>query len=226
MEVSNKQEITEPQGAGARRSAHDKPDVGSSAILSAWRFVEDVAIQVDALRREVRRQVQAAVGIEKLGLRVGRPHSNYTDDKEEWVVRSVIDTFELYDRHKKGKPSPIIYVAFQISLAPSRAEADGSFYPNLAILVAGSTNDPDWIQWGCEDFELDNERMTGNELLDKNDILWKRVGERRWRAASADDLATAFVVSLVELKNEQDVTTRVIKPFVVEVESMLKRSLS
>lgn len=228
MEVSSKQAIAGSQRARTRSIAHSKGDSASTAILTAWRLVEDVATQVEALRREVTRQVQEATGLEKLGLRVGNPSDDFAENKEKWIVRSVIDTFELYDRHKKGKPIPRIYAAFQISLAPSRAEADQSFYPNLAILVAGSKQeDHEWGQWKPEEFELDNELMIDQKLRDEDDaLLWKRENERRWHAASADDPATAFVVPLVELKNEQDVKTKVIQPFVAEVASVLKRSSS
>lgn len=186
----------------------------SDSILHAFRFLEDVGSQIEALRKELKRQVQEPTLLNPLRLTVGKARDDGAIDESGWVWRSVMDSFELYARGTK----PLVYAGFQISLAPSRGEADANFFPNLAVLIAGLRTGSDWEQWECEEFELDSALLDGDNESEGDP--WKAAGENRWVPRN-NGPAVAFVVRLVELRDRNDVEKKVMRPFVDEIGKIL-----
>lgn len=189
----------------------------SQTILKAFRFLENVGEQIEAVRKTLEAQVLLCAGLDKLGVKVKAFRELGKDDSSTWLCRTTTDTFEIFRARKKGRPTPLIYGAFQISLAPSRTQADQEFFPHVAILLADAN---EAYQWECEEFQLDEEFLADHEQQD--DDPWERAGDRRWIAKSGDHWV-AFVVPLVDLKNENDVKVQVIEPFIREVSSLLQK---
>lgn len=189
---------------------------GGDAILKAFRFLEDVGNQINALRDTLKLQIQAwgECNNDRLGIRSFKEAGTY--DSSEWLWRSVLDTFEIF-RSGKGRRKPIIYAAFQISLAPSRPQADEKFFPHVAVLLAGLRPDSEWEQWVPDEFELDEEFLAHIE----GDDPWEKCTERRWVSKSGLP-AVAFVVPLVDLRNALDSADLVINPCIKEIEEIEK----
>jgi hypothetical protein len=199
--------------------AADKPE--SKAILRAFRFLEDVTEQVQALRKTLRAQVISGAGNKQLSFRIAdKFKEDYETSKEDgWLYGSHIDTFEIFKA--RGK-KPAIFAAFQISLAPHQKNADETFFPHVAILLAEAGGPGEWEQWECNEFQLDYEYMAEPDP-DTGDSWVKSDGvSRRWQSACNEN-AVAFVVPLVELCDEKDTKKLVIAPLFKEIEAMLKR---
>ncbi|MBS0457377.1 MAG: hypothetical protein JSS44_08630 [Proteobacteria bacterium] len=198
----------------------------SIAITQAFRFLEQVWQQIDALQKTLKEQAINASGAKDLGVKI----SNYKasidccEDDNASITRSVLDTFEVHRIGKKGRPAPIAYGGFQISLAPNDAAADEAFFPHVAILLGAQKScDP----WECEEFQLDERYLTtksdDDDDDDDDDELWAQdqSNPARWKAKDHDFLV-ARVVPLVELKSEQDTQAKIIVPLLEEIRLMIK----
>ncbi|RYZ89796.1 MAG: hypothetical protein EOP06_08810 [Proteobacteria bacterium] len=185
------------------------------AIINAFRFVEDVWSQTQALRKTLESQVISHERLRALGLSVGKFVEDYECTDDSCMNRSIIDAFDLYFARKKGRRVPVIHCAFQISLAPVRKRADANFFPHVAILLATATEND---SWDCEEYQLDYEYLA--EIEDEGN-KWERTSQRRWKGSKNEDVV-AFVVPLGDLRNDQDTEREVVKPFFAEVENMLK----
>lgn len=179
-------------------------------IVSAFSFLSEIGHQVESLRNSIKGQLS------------GQQSASVTDfaaedsmDIADWVCRTVIDTFII--RRKPRKGALAIYGSVQISLAPRQVRADGKFSPHVAVLLASSIKG--WEQWECEEFQL-NEDL---DALDAYDDPWVPDGESRWIPKSGAP-AVAFWVPLVLLRNEGDVASHIVEPMLLEAEKLFERT--
>ncbi len=188
----------------------------SLAMLKAFRFLEDVVSQVEALRKTLKEQLKAPNYLEPRKLRVSDPEAEWEYEAAEWIVRSNIDKFEVSLR-RPGRSTPILHGAFQISLAPPSGRADVNFFPHVVVLLCSA----DWDEWYCEEFQLDDDYLDNPN--DEEYEQWKqsRNEEGRWEAKSAG-ASVAFVVPLVELANEKDVKRLIMDPMYKEIDKLLE----
>jgi len=183
------------------------------AILHAFRFIEAIAEQIEALKKAIIEQLRSTNGpLQELRLE----SRNFQEGEGEsenagWIFRSSIDTFEIV--HAKGKKK-VFECAIQISLAPANDRADKMFVPHVAVLFGRADKcDP----WKCEEFLLDDEHLRDS---DKHEgCPWAPVSEWGW--AANDGNWGALVVPLVELRDERDVKRLIVEPFAGELKKLL-----
>lgn len=188
----------------------------SQRILKAFRFLEDVGEQVEALMSELDRQIKDINNVPNLDFQVKEFEFDDCPDSSTWLYRSVICTFEICERGR-GKPTPpSVYAAYQVSLAPSRPEADDEFDPNLAIMLWKRANED--VCWECEEFELDRDAL--QEPYEDGEGVWKQREDHRWVLSSGSTSAVVFVTPLVKLNNQEDVS-KVVKQLLDETRMLL-----
>lgn len=200
-------------------------DQAGKTILSAFRFLENVGEQIKSLQTTLKSKFQSSDELKKLGVTCKFTDSDYEMDVSKWLARSEIYQFEIYLRGKSGPKKPIIYAAFQISLAPSRPSADERFFPHLAVLLAGLRKGNDWEQWECEEFQLDDEFLA--DSWEDGGDFWKRDEKdvNRWVSARGEP-AVALAIPLTKLKDEEDVKKLVMDRIIVEIKAILNEVVS
>lgn len=183
-----------------RESKSKAPE--SKAIVSAFRFMEELIDQVNALRRKIEvHLVSDDKKLKEIGLesRSFTRDADYTNITADWLTRSTLDTFEIVKA--KGKKR-LFNCAIQVSLAPRDPSADQLFVPHVAILVALSQYSD---SWECEEFILDDLFL---EREGDDVYAWRLDGELRW-VEKDEALWSANVVPLIDLRNEEDVFSRI-----------------
>lgn len=186
-------------------------DNDGKAILAAYRFLESVAAQVEALREAIRHQLtRPGNSLQEAGYEVSGLKNDVDDryDKHGWFCRTSFDTFDI----KKSKGKAMVFrCAIQISLAPRprSQEVDDEFFPHVAIIVYPISHGRHWACRAEDDFILDNEYLSGEASPADWEGVWMYGGKLTWIDEKTTDIFV-FAVPLVWLSNTNDVQLRVV----------------
>ncbi|MBS0460892.1 MAG: hypothetical protein JSS41_00280 [Proteobacteria bacterium] len=191
----------------------------SDKILGAFEFLDEICSQIGALRKTLKEQIKDRAQAGPLNFTINEFRDNIESLKGRLLYRSQITTFEIYEKPKGNKKKPDIYGAYQISLFPHPDDKLDGFFPYLAVMLAGKAQKHHWEQWDCEEFRLDDGYLKDSNEWDGDP--WKQLPNNSWVATDS----FAFAVPLVELRNEQDTTSRVIDPLFRKIMEILGGSL-
>lgn len=203
----------------------EKDNKAGRTILQAFRFLEEIGNQLEALRKTLIEQLKSPDLLKNINLKIMEKSFRADDawDSSGWLYRTTIDTFEICRLGKPGKPKTVAYAAFQISLAPENSRADEEFFPHVAILIVSFKDMASYEQWKCEEFQLDRAFL---ENPDDECLEWEEVSTdmTRWISKGDDGYGLALVVPLVQLKDEKSTQKLVIQPFVTAIGEVMKKS--
>ena len=186
----------------------------SSTIVNGYLFVDEVGVQIEALRETLKRQIDR-FDKTALKIRISDSKEDWANSESGWAVRTNIDTFVV---KKSGPSAPVLFAAYQIGIGPVRKGSERDFYPYLAVLLAGDASARNLEQWQCEEFQLDEEYLASSQEWDNEP--WLKQGDRAW--GSKDGLDVALVIPLADLKSEVDTLQKVVLPMFSAIDAILR----
>jgi hypothetical protein len=195
-------------------------DGDSRSIVQAFRFLDGIGEQIEALIKEIKSQIITWADASEYN--ISKFRDDAVESKSQWLFRSSIHAFEIRKQGVRKNQKPSLYGAFQVSLALENEAADEFFFPHVAVLLAALDRNSDWEQWVCEEFQLDSGFLSDAERQDGDAWVMCDGTDDAWESTNGYPVA-AFVVPLVALHDEQDVNERIVRRLARETNRLLTR---
>jgi len=163
-------------------------------LFTAARIIAKSGEQIKALMEILQEKMINALNDEKQKIRAQYFHGDEEDSVDGWMIKSYLEDIAMY----KGKSQkPYSHIAFKITLYDENEAQIKGWEPSLYVMYGS----------GEDEFDLDG--LWLSKVLEEK---WKLDGERLWRWLNEDDSGWGFVLPLVKLNCEEDLTLQIVEP--------------